>query len=322
MSAPGSPPGDWRPIAEADTAGLPGPIAADLLEASRCCTFGAHRGAALLARRAVEQVAVLRRVPLEMRTFHQKVAWLVEAGHVPRRLVPDARAVRDLGNAAAHGGAPVTMDEACAGVRSALAVATAALGTPPGGRRIDVFAQLDRAADEFQRRLALVGDADWARPTPCEGWDVRDLVNHVIGGARRYEMLLHGATAEEVDATRSQDHAGDDPRSSFARAAAAVRAAFAEPGALRRTVHHPAGDRGGDQLLEMRITEFAIHAWDLARAIGADERLDDKLVEAMWARMSRVGTRLPQGTYFSPAADSADEEPVQRRLLRLTGRRP
>lgn len=121
-------PDHCRPISEADTAGLPSSIAADLLEASRCCTFGAYRAAALMARRAIEQVAVLRRVPREMRTFHQKVSWLVEVAQLPPERVRDARVVRDLGNAAAHGGEPVTVQEACAGVRSALAVALAVLG--------------------------------------------------------------------------------------------------------------------------------------------------------------------------------------------------
>lgn len=122
----GAPP-DRPLISDADVAGLPSPIAADLLEASLCCSVGAYRAAALLTRRAVEQVAVLRRVPLEMRSFHQKVAWLVQAGHLPPELVADARAVRDLGNAAAHGVSRVTLEEACAGVRSGLAVAVGVL---------------------------------------------------------------------------------------------------------------------------------------------------------------------------------------------------
>ena len=115
------------PIVEADTVGLPPSIAADLLEASRCCSFGAYRAAGLLARRVVEQVVVLRRVPLERRTLDQKLAWLLEAGHLPRALVADARAVRNVGNAATHGGEGVTAEEAWAGVRSAHAVAAAVL---------------------------------------------------------------------------------------------------------------------------------------------------------------------------------------------------
>ena len=115
------------PITEADVAGLPPSIAADLLEAARCCTFGAYRAAGLLARRAVEQVAVLRRLPLDMRTLDQKLGWLLRAGHLPRERAADARVVRDVGTAAAHGGDALTRAEAEAVVRSALVVARAAL---------------------------------------------------------------------------------------------------------------------------------------------------------------------------------------------------
>ena len=107
------------------TAGLPGTIADDLREAAECASFGAYRAAGLLARRAVEQVAVMRRVPLEKRTLDQKLGWLLEAGHLPRSLVAHARTVRDVGTAAAHGGEALTRAEAEAVVTSALAVARA-----------------------------------------------------------------------------------------------------------------------------------------------------------------------------------------------------
>ncbi len=113
------------PAAQAQTSGLPGPIAADLLEAAVCCSAGAYRGAALLARRAIEQVAVLRRVPLEKRTLDQKLGWLLEAGHLPQSSVADARTVRDVGTAATHGGEALTEGEAEAMVAAALAVARA-----------------------------------------------------------------------------------------------------------------------------------------------------------------------------------------------------
>jgi len=122
---------DAPPIAATDVAGLPAPIAADLLEAATCCAAGAYRAAGLLARRTVEQVVVVRRVPLEMRTLQQKVGWLLTAGHLPRSLAAEARTVRDVGTAAAHGGDPVSREEAEAVVRAALAIARAA--GPPNG---------------------------------------------------------------------------------------------------------------------------------------------------------------------------------------------
>lgn len=117
------------PIVASQTTGLPAPIVADLLEAASCCSFGAYRAAGLLARRAVEQAAVLRRVPLDMRTLHQKIGWLLQAGHLPRRLAGDARTVSDVGNAAAHGGEAVGHDEAYAIVTAALAVVSAIFTT-------------------------------------------------------------------------------------------------------------------------------------------------------------------------------------------------
>ncbi|HEX3621990.1 MAG TPA: DUF4145 domain-containing protein, partial [Acidimicrobiales bacterium] len=81
------------------------------------------------SRRAVEQVVVLRRVPVEAKTLGQKVAWLLRSGHLPAAMAADARTVTAVGTAAAHGGEALGKDEACAMVLSALAVANAVLGT-------------------------------------------------------------------------------------------------------------------------------------------------------------------------------------------------
>lgn len=131
------------------------------------------------------------------------------------------------------------------------------------------------ANDEFARRLRLIGPDDWRRPTPCSEWDVRALVHHVVGANVRYQLLLHGAPTEQVEAMRTVDHLGDDALASFVATADRVVACFHEDGALERIAHHATGDRTGRELLSMRILDATIHAWDLARAIGADETLDD-----------------------------------------------
>jgi len=43
---------------------------------------------------------------------------------------------------------------------------------------MDQLTALDVARQEFGRRLRAVGPGDWDRPTPCAGWNVRDLVEH------------------------------------------------------------------------------------------------------------------------------------------------
>ena len=115
------------PSTDADMVGLPRPIAADLVEASTCFDAGAYRAAALLAGRAVEQVVVMRGVPLDRKTLHQKLVWLLESGHLRADLANAARTVGDVGNAASYGAEAVTREEAKPIVLASLIVVRGAL---------------------------------------------------------------------------------------------------------------------------------------------------------------------------------------------------
>jgi uncharacterized protein (TIGR03086 family) len=178
------------------------------------------------------------------------------------------------------------------------------------------------ANDEFARRLRLVGPDDWRRPTPCSEWDVHALVNHVVGGNVRYQLLLHGAPTERVEATRAVDHLGDDALASFVATADRVVACFHEDGALERIAHHVTGDRTGRELLSMRILDAAIHGWDLARAIGADETLDGDVVAFLLAYTAGLDLG-PQQRAFAPADGHAPRRATpQDQLLHRLGRHP
>jgi uncharacterized protein (TIGR03086 family) len=177
------------------------------------------------------------------------------------------------------------------------------------------------ANDEFARRLGLVGADDWPRPTPCSEWDVRALVNHVVGANVRYQLLLHGATAEEVEATRLVDHLGDDALSSFIETAQGVVASFRETGSLERIAHHAAGDRTGRELLSMRILDAAVHAWDLARAIGADETIDDDVVAFLLEYTADLDPAA-QRAFAPPDGQLPRTAPPQAQLVHRLGRHP
>ena len=97
---------------------------------------------------------------------------------------------------------------------------------------------LAAACRGFAERLALVGPDDWGRPTPCTEWDVRALVDHVVGANVRYRLLLGGATLEEVEATRSVDHLGADPLAAFETTAASAIGCFDDEGVWDRTFRH------------------------------------------------------------------------------------
>ena len=120
------------------------------------------------------------------------------------------------------------------------------------------------------------------------------------------------------------DLVGDDPVGAFGRTADEQAAAFEEPGALDQIVHHPAFDMPATQMLEFRIGDMLLHAWDLARAIGADEQLDVELVAHVYEGLLPLAEALPANGAFGAgrSADITDDAPLQQRLLDLTGRRP
>jgi len=181
------------------------------------------------------------------------------------------------------------------------------------------------ARSEFVRRLQAVTPDDWIHPTPCDDWTVHDLVLHVVSGDRMAAALVRGATRAEATALRQTVDLGDDALAAFNTAADWLAAAFAEPGAFERVCAHPSGlfDTGA-QLLGFRIGDYALHAWDLARAIGADETLDDAVVEAVWTALQPVGPLIGSSGVFGagPTGHVTGAAPLQARLLDLTGRRP
>jgi uncharacterized protein (TIGR03086 family) len=185
----------------------------------------------------------------------------------------------------------------------------------------EAYDALDRATAGFRELLATVSDDDWDRPTPNPGWSVRDLVSHVVGGNRRYLVLLSGAPTAEVEKLRGGDHLGNDPLAAFDQTSAEVAAAFRDPAALERTVHHRKGDRTGDDLLTMRILEHSLHGWDLATAIGGDTSIDPGVVAVLLERTSHdllVRSGYPGDS--APGSDTEDGQTPQQRLLVLTGR--
>jgi uncharacterized protein (TIGR03086 family) len=182
---------------------------------------------------------------------------------------------------------------------------------------------LSVARDGFTQRLRAVGFDDWARPTPCSEWDVRLLVNHVVGGDVRAVRLLGGGTFAEFLATRDDDVVDADPLGAWTRAAEAFDAAFSAPGALDRPVHYRTGATTARELLRIRVFDMTVHTWDLAHAVGADETLDDNLVaESLetWAALSATGV-VANVTLFAPPRTAGHEgASPQERLLRACGR--
>ena len=186
---------------------------------------------------------------------------------------------------------------------------------------MQVPAMMRRGAQEFGARVAQISAGQWAAATPCSDWTVRDLVSHLVSEDLWAVPLFAGSTISEVGNRFDGDVLGADPPGSWASASARAVEAAAEPGAMERTVHLSFGDFPGREYAMQLFADHLIHAWDLARAIGADDRLDAELVGACatWFAGMEDGYRSAGAVGARPPVpDSADP---QARLLAMFGRR-
>jgi uncharacterized protein (TIGR03086 family) len=137
-----------------------------------------------------------------------------------------------------------------------------------------------RASEIFGAHVHGVRPGQWNLATPCAEWDVRALVNHVVGENRWAVPLFGGGTIDEVGDRLDGDLLGADPAAAWDESATEALAAIDEMGAMERTVHLSFGDFPGREYAMQLFADLLVHGWDLATATGQDGTLDPELVAA------------------------------------------
>jgi uncharacterized protein (TIGR03086 family) len=185
----------------------------------------------------------------------------------------------------------------------------------------DVLELHRRAAGHFGELVLAVRDDQWGNATPCSEWDVRALVNHLVYENRWAVDLVAGKTVAEVGDRYEGDQLGDDPVNAWHESLAAAREALDEPGAIDRTVHLSYGDETATEYFTQLVTDLTVHGWDLARAIGADDRIDPELAGFVWQAWKDREDMVRGSGMFGEHIDVPEDADTQTRLLALLGRR-
>ncbi|QDQ96175.1 maleylpyruvate isomerase N-terminal domain-containing protein [Tomitella fengzijianii] len=166
---------------------------------------------------------------------------------------------------------------------------------------------LSRATDGFGAVLArtdLTGD-DASR---CAGWTFRDVANHVLGGAIRYEHYFAGGDPAEVAWSRTHDHAGDDAAAAHRRLSAALDARIVGHRDSAITLHHPLADIDVPTLLVLRVQELVLHGWDIASVAAPAVAIDPELGAFLLERGAPVRALLRDHGALGPASDAGTSD--------------
>jgi uncharacterized protein (TIGR03086 family) len=137
-----------------------------------------------------------------------------------------------------------------------------------------------QALDRTGRVVAGIPADRWQSATPCDGWDVHALLNHLVAGNLWAAELAAGGTIEGVGDRLDGDLLGTDPAGAYAASADAAATVFRKPGAMDAPCAVSYGPVPGSVYAGHRFIDVLVHGWDLAVATGQDAELDPALMQA------------------------------------------
>jgi uncharacterized protein (TIGR03086 family) len=180
---------------------------------------------------------------------------------------------------------------------------------------------LDRALGQVAAVLDGASFADPGTPTPCRDWTLDRLVNHVVFDTGQFTNVATGGRADwSLTAPPVDPPYGEPFRLGADRLVAAWRAA----GDPDRIMTVPIGERTARFVLTQQTAEFAVHAWDIARATGQAVAWDDEVAETAlaWSKTTLLPAFRGDGKPFGDEVPVPADAPAQDRLVAWFGRRP
>ena len=157
-------------------------------------------------------------------------------------------------------------------------------------------------------------------PTPCAAYDVRALMDHMVGWVQVFEA---GSNLTEFPEDPGAYQCDDDPEAVFRVAAQGVVAGWSTHG-RDRMVKVSSGESPGEMVFTMTLMEYLAHGWDLAVATGqavpfteAEARLAFDRAQGMLPDQYR-GEGMPFGAVVEVPGDA----PALDRMIGYMGRDP
>jgi uncharacterized protein (TIGR03086 family) len=159
--------------------------------------------------------------------------------------------------------------------------------------------------------------------SPCTDWTVRDVINHITGGATMFAVCVEEGSVPDdlLGKLMGGDNLGTDYVKSWEHASSRALAAFGASGALDKMVKLPFGEMPAGVALNIAVFDVLTHAADIASVTG--QTIDDTaLVEtALEYGHQMIGPDLRTPGIFDPEQPAPEGATPVVRLLAFAGRK-
>ena len=170
--------------------------------------------------------------------------------------------------------------------------------------------------------VAHISPDQYDLATPCTDWDVRALLNHMLGALTMWQGLPSG------DADMSAlagEYAGGDVSQSYDEIAAATLDAWRADGVVDNPVQFPGSEMPGAFAARMLAGDVLLHGWDLARATGQTVAWNQELAADVLEWQEEAARNFPpevRARAFAPEIAVPAGADTMTRLVGFVGREP
>jgi uncharacterized protein (TIGR03086 family) len=174
----------------------------------------------------------------------------------------------------------------------------------------DLLKLYDQASAWTIEKVAGASDQLETR-TPCDEWDVRTLLNHMLETQR---FFIGSARGEDASPPSPRPPAliSDEPAADFRQAREDMLQTFADPKVIERSAIS----------IGVASSDLLLHGWDLARATKQDASMPDGLAGQVYELIHGRFTDEQRKGLFKPEVTVGSDETPQDKLLAYTGRSP
>lgn len=172
-----------------------------------------------------------------------------------------------------------------------------------------------RVSTGFDAAVKAVAPEQWDLQSPCEKWKARDIVAHIVEGHRGVIAAVRGGESTPLGPD-------EDPKKAWEDASRAMDEIAGNPEEIAKEMDGPTGKMPAGEIINRFVTmDVLVHTWDLARTVGADERLDADSVQRAYDTLKPMDAMIRMPNVFADKIEPPPGADVQTEFLYFLGRR-